>query len=262
MESYFLFQEREKDSKGVWVMRKTVLIALLSLLLISLLMGWCWAQGEQTGQAGATAKEGETTESAAQEPTKPHVTWGDYRYIFRNVDASADLDPQSAIMNWYTPDLYNAAWSKANYVHLYLTVEWLTNERHLDYMPLQLILHSGGRSYILFGKGCKNSSYLWRRGNHYLNDLGARYPDHVGGDVNLFFTFDTNGASIDPNSAYIEVNGMLEVWNWQLSSKLYTNHVNIYNYQQPDLRWYRLGSSSYVYTHLADIPLRDILAQQ
>lgn len=244
-------------------MRKIALIALLSLLLVALLMGWCWAQGEETGQAGETAQEGETAEAmAAQEPTKPHVTWGDYRYIFRNVDPSADLDPQSVIMNWYTPDLYNANWSKANYVHLYLTVQWLTNERSLDYMPLQLILHSGGRSYILFGKGSSKGSYLWRRGNHYQNDLGARYPDHVGGDVNLFFTFDTNGASIDPNSAYIEVNGMLEVWSWPLSSNLYTTHVNIYNYQHPDLLWHRYGSSSYVYTHLADIPLRDILAQQ
>lgn len=243
-------------------MRKTVLIALLSLLMFALLMGWCWAQGSEGEQVGTSAQSGEAAEEeAAQEPTKPNVTWGDYRYIFRNIDPSSDLDPQSVLMNWFTPDLYSADWGKANYVHLYLTVEWLTNERSLDYMPLQLILHSGGRSYILFGKGHSNSSYLWRRGNHYQNDLGARYPDHVGGDVNLFFTFDTNGASIDPNSAYIEVNGMLEVWNWNQVSELYTNHVNIYGYPQ-ELYWQRLGSSSYTYTHLADIPLRDILAQQ
>ena len=87
-------------------MRKTALIALLSLLMIALLMGWCWAQGNEGGQTGATEQSGETAEEQeAQEPTKPHVTWGDYRYIFRNVDPSPDLDPQSVIMNWFTPDL-------------------------------------------------------------------------------------------------------------------------------------------------------------
>ena len=235
-------------------MRKIALIALLSLLLVALLMGWCWAQGEQTGQAGETAQEGETAEvGAAQEPTKPHVTWGDYRYIFRNVDPSADLDPQSAIMNWYTPDPYNADWSKANYVHLNLTVEWLTNERPLDYMPLQLILHSGGRSFILFGKNNATQSYLWRRGNHYGNDVGARYPDHVGDDARVIFTFDTNGAAIDPYNSYIEVRGILEVWDWNSRSQLYVDEA------LGDHYWYRYGSSYFTYTPLGSIPLAELL---
>ena len=90
-------------------------------------------------------------------------------------------------MNWFTPDLYNANWSHANYVHLRVTVQWHHNERSLDYMPLQLILHSGGRSFILFGKNNATQSYLWRRGNHYGNDVGARYPDHVGDDAKVIF---------------------------------------------------------------------------
>lgn len=43
-----------------------------------------------------------------------------------------------------------------------------------------------------------------------------------------FFPFDTNGASIDPYNAYIEVNGMLEAWDWGLPSKTYAYHVNPY----------------------------------
>jgi hypothetical protein len=182
--------------------------------------------------------------------------WGDYRYSFTAVAPSSDLDPQSVIMNWFTPDIYNANWSSANYVHLKITIDWLNNDRSLDYMPLQLVLHSGGRSFILFGKANSSQSYLWRRGSHYGNDVGARYPDHVGDDARVIFTFDTNGASIDTSSAYIEVRGILEVWNWGKESILYTDEA------LTEHHWGRLGSSCFTYTHIANINLSEILPQQ
>ena len=236
-------------------MKRVVLIALLCFLMSSLLVGWAWAQGDggdqATGEDPAASEE-----TAVQEPEKPNVTWGDYKYTFKAVGPSSDLDPQSVIMNWFTPDIYNANWSAANYVHLNITINWLTNDRSLDYMPVQLVLHSGGRSFILFGKNGSSQSYLWRRGNHYGNDLGARYPDHVGDDARVIFTFDTNGAAIDINSAYVEVRGILEVWNWSSESILY------YDEAMAEHFWGRLGSSYFTYTHLANINLRDILPQQ
>lgn len=237
-------------------MKKLVFIGLLCAILVAMLMGWSWAQGNEVGEEAAGQEEEGGQE--AQEPTKPHVTWGDYRYVFSDVVPSSDLDPQSIIMNCYSPRTYDAGWQGANYVHLYITVQWMTNDRPLDYMPLQLILHSGGRSYILFGKGSASSSYLWRRGNHYLNDTGAHYPDYTGGEAKLFFTFDTNGAAIDPSTSYIEVNGILEEWDWSEASRLYTYHENIYGYVTP-MPWHRYGSSRFTYTHLADIPLSQIL---
>jgi hypothetical protein len=218
--------------------------------MCGLLVGWAWAQEGEEVQAEETTT---TEEVVVTEPVKPNVDWGDYRYTFTAVGPSSDIDPQSVIKNWFTPDIYNANWSSANYVHLNITIDWLNNDRSLDYMPLQLILHSGGRSFILFGKGCSNSSYLWRRGNHYENDVGARYPDHVGDDARVIFTFDTNGAAIDKFSAYIEVKGMLEVWNWEEDSILYTYDAFRDHY------WYRTGSSYFTYTHLRDIPLMEIL---
>ncbi len=238
-------------------MKRFLIITLLCFLLLAMLMGWSWAQeGEKAGETAKTGT-GEEQEGPA-EPTKPHVTWGDYRYIFRNAVPSSDVDPQSVMIDVLSPGAYNSAWSGANYVHLYLTVEWLTNDRPLDYMPLQLVLHSGGRSYILYGKGSSYSSYLWRRGNHDHHDLGARYPDRPGGSTRLIFTFDTNGAAIDPATSYIEVNGLLEVWDWGLPSKTYTYHVNPYGYAQ-DPGWTRNGSGYFTTTHLADIPLSQIM---
>jgi hypothetical protein len=231
-------------------MKRVVIIAFLCFLMSGLLVGWAWAQeGEEVQQPA----EGTTEEVVVEEPVKPSVMWGDYQYTFTGVAPSSDVDPQSVIINWFSPDLYYANWQHANYVHLRITIDWLTNDRSLDYMPLQLVLHSGGRSFILYGKGCSNSSYLWRRGNHYTNDIGARYPDHVGDDAKLFFTFDTNGAHIDPYSAYIEVKGLLEVWDWSEYSILYTDEADYFH------GWYRFGSTYFTYTHLRDIPLGEIL---
>ena len=236
-------------------MKRIMLIALLCFLLSGLLVGWAWAQGDQP-PVGTQTGETTTEEPAVQGPVKPNVMWGDYKYTFNGVAPSSDIDPQSVIMNWFTPDLYNANWSAANYVHLYINIDWLTNDRSLDYMPLQLILHSGGSSFILFGKANSSQSYLWRRGNHTPNDLGVRYPDHPGDDAKVIFTFDTNGASIDINSAYIEVRGILEVWDWDLDSILYTDEALEFHF------WYRTGSSYFTYTHLPNINLKDIMPQQ
>ncbi len=236
------------------MMKRTALICLLCFLLSGLLVGWAWAQGGEGTPTTADTAVGEISEEATfEEPTMPYRDWGDYRYIFTGVAPSADLDPQSVIMNWFTPDLYNANWSHANYVHLRVTVQWHHNERSLDYMPLQLILHSGGRSFILFGKNNATQSYLWRRGNHYGNDVGARYPDHVGDDAKVIFTFDTNGAAIDPYNSYIEVRGILEVWDWESRSKLYVDKA------LEDHYWYRYGSSYFTYTPLGSIPLAELL---
>ena len=105
-------------------------------------------------------------------------------------------------------------------MHLNITIDWLNNDRSLDYMPLQLVLHSGGRSFILFGKANRSQSYLWRCGNHYGNDVGARYPDHVGDDARVIFTFDTNGAAIDMSSAYSGA-GHTGGLNWDKQRPLY-----------------------------------------
>ena len=250
-------------------MKRLAVVSLLCILMLSMLMiGWAWAH--ETPPEGETPEEGQTeetteevTEVAVEEEeeviTQPNVMWGDYRYTFNAVFPSADIDPQSVIMNWFTPEIYNANWASANYVHLYINIDWLTNDRSLDYMPLQLVLVCpNGQRYIMFGKACANASYIWRRGNHYQHDLGCRYPDHVGDDARLFFTFDTNGHPIDPNICYIEVKGMLEVWDWGLSSQTYTTHNNYYGTYQ-DLRWSRNGSTYFTYFHIQNIPLSEIL---
>jgi hypothetical protein len=241
-------------------MKRIMIIALLCFLITSSLVGLAWAQGE--GEQQPAEQTQQTAEAVPAEPMKPFVDWGDYRYNFTAVAPSSDLDPQSPIMNWFTPDLYNNNWQSANYVHLKITIEWWNNDRSLDYMPVRLVLVDGGRRYILFGKANQNQSYLWRGGNQYgnalgqPNDLGCRYPDHLHDDAKLFFTFDTNGAAIDPNSAYIEVTGMLQVWDWDGYSLLYTGEADYYHY------WYRYGSNYYTYTHMADIPLAQIMNGQ
>ncbi|OFW60047.1 MAG: hypothetical protein A2V52_06870 [Actinobacteria bacterium RBG_19FT_COMBO_54_7] len=238
-------------------MKRIVMIALLCLVLSGLLIGLAFAQGSQETQATATAEEPEP----AAEAQKPYVDWGDYRYIFTNVGPSADIDPQSAIMNWFHPSIYDANWQEGtNYVHLAITIEWWNNDRPIDFMPVQLVLHDGNRSYILFGKGSSKKSYLWRRGSHDANDIGARYPDHLHGDAKVFFTFSTRGAKIDPATAYIEVTGMLEVWDWGEDSQLYVDK----NLPQFDgdieyQGWVRPGSSYFTFTPIRRIALTEIL---
>lgn len=236
-------------------MKRIMLIAVLCAIMSILLVGWALAQEGQP--VVETQQEQDAGEQAVEEPAAPQVIWGDYRYTFTRIEPTSDIDPQSVLMNWFSPSLYKANWQGANYVQLYVEIEWLTNDRPLDYMPLQLVLVNGGSRYILFGKSAEWKSYLWRRGNHYLNDLGARFPDHVGDKVKVIYTFDTNGASIDPGTAYIEINGMLEVWDWALESDTYTYHTNPYSYQQP-LYWNRNGSSYFTYTHLGNLSLSEI----
>ena len=113
-------------------------------------------------------------------------------------------------------------------------------------MPLQLIIHTPGRAYHQFGKDCSNASFLWRR--------YCRYPSIVGNSTDVIFTMDTNGAPIDPNTAWLEVNGVLEVWDWNLFS-----WDNIVIDEDLQLVWERDGSTYNSITHLADIPLWEIL---
>ncbi len=238
-------------------MKRITMIALLCLVLSSLLIGLAFAQGTQESQPATTSSD---QQQPAPPAKQPHVDWGDYRYIFTNVGPSSDLDPQSTIVNWFHPSLYDANWEHANYVHLAITIEWWNNDRPTDFMPLQLVLHSGGSSYILFGKGSTKKSYLWRGGSHDANDLGARYPDQLNGDTKLYFTFSTHGAKIDPATAYIEMQGMLEVWDWSQKSQLYVSkNLPQFTGDTTYHGWVRYGSSYFTFTPLPQVKLADIL---
>jgi hypothetical protein len=237
-------------------MKRLAIIALLCVVLSTPLIGLAWAQGGQEGQAQAAT----TTQAPAPEAKAPQVDWGDYRYIFTGVAPSSDLDPQSMIINYFHPSLYDNNWERANYVHLAITIEWWNNDRPTDFMPLQLVLHNGGSSYILFGKANSKQSYLWRRGSHYANDLGARYPDHLNDNAKLFFTFNTHGARIDPNTAYVEVVGMLDVWNWNARSKLYVDkNLKQFTDDTKYSDWIRYGSTYFTFTPIMNVKLADIL---
>jgi hypothetical protein len=237
-------------------MKRVTIIALLCIVLSTLLVGLAWAQGGQEGQAQAATEE----QQPADEAHPKYVDWGDYRYIFTGVAPSSDLDPQSAIMNYFHPKLDDNNWDHANYVHLAITIEWWNNDRPLDFMPLQLVLHNGGSSYILFGKANTKQSYVWRGGSQYANDLGVRYPDHVYDNSKIFFTFNTHGAKIDPNTAYVEVVGMLDVWNWRANSKLYVDkNLPEFTGDTEYHDWIRYGSTYFTFTPLMQVRLADIL---
>jgi hypothetical protein len=237
-------------------MKRVAIIALLCCILSTGLIGLAWAQGGQEKQAQTTTQ----AQQPAAEPQPPYVDWGDYRYIFTGIAPSSDLDPQSMIMNWFNPSLYDNNWDHANYVHLAITIQWWNNDRSLDFTPLQLILNSNGSRYILFGKGSSWQSYLWREGSHYRNDLGAPYPDHLHGESKIFFTFATHGAKIDPNTAYLEVQGMQEVWDWGENSQLYVNkNLPEFSGDEEYHGWTRPGSAYFTFTRLPNVPLTTIL---
>jgi len=221
-------------------MKRYMLLATVMITAMVLLGGWTWAEGESTLQVAPAAAEAKPAE-----PVKPTVTWGDYKYTFYAVEPSSDIDPQSVIMHWETPSPYDVNWSAANYCHFYIKIEWPENLRPWDYMPLQLIVHTPSRAYHQFGKDCSNASFLWRR--------YCRYPSLIGNTTYVIFTMDTQGAPIDPNTAYLEVNGVLEVWDWNRASKLYYPSI------ERNLNWSRYGSTYESITHLADIPLWEIL---
>jgi hypothetical protein len=221
-------------------MKRTFIIAVICFIMLSVLVSWSWAQGEQTSQPSTTST-GQTTTKQVQ----PSLTWGDYKYTFYGVEPSSDIDPQSAIMHWETPSPYNVSWSGANYCHFWIHIEWPENLRPWDYMPLQLIIHTPNGVYHQFGKDCSNASFLWRR--------YCRYPSIVGNTTDVIFTMDTQGASIDPNTAWLEVNGVLEVWNWSRYNSIYAPSA------YTDIDWSRRGSTYDSITHLADIPIWEIL---
>ncbi len=243
-------------------MKRTLIVAVICFIMLSVLVSWSWAQGEITSQPATTAAEKEKAGTVF-----PSLTWGDYKYTFYAIEPSSDIDPQSVIMNWEVPSYSNINWDGANYCHLWIHIEWPENLRPWDYMPLQLIIHTPNGAYHQFGKDCSNSSFLWRR--------YCRYPSIVGNSTDVIFTLDTQGASIDPNTAWLEVNGVLEVWDWNLFSKdNYVEYVGSYIVTTIDpvtgavtetsqdaifTAWQRDGSTYNSFTHLNDIPVWEIL---
>ncbi len=264
-------------------MKRPVIVVLLSISMIGALLGLTWASQSQQGEAPHPG-----TTASISAPQKPVVTWGDYKYTFTRVEPSADVDWESVLIDNRRPGLYSDNWSGANYVHFFITIEWMSNDHPIyeqtgttlwkycktnkshegiyhnnyvsptnyyqNYAPLQIVLHSGGRSYILYGKDCSNSSYLWRTVN--------RYPSVVGTKADIIFTIDTNGAAIDPTTAYITVSGMREEWSWSRYSSL----NDIYQIWEDVLGnpvltriWHRYGSTYHSYTPLAYIPLTAIM---
>ncbi len=225
-------------------MKKSLMVAVISMMILCVLISWSWAEGEDTSQPAVVSAEKEDAG-----PVKPSLTWGDYKYTFNAVEPSSDIDPQSVIMHWETPSPYNIDWNAANYLHFWIHIEWPENLRPWDYMPLQLIVHTPGSPYHQFGKDCSNSSFLWRR--------HARYPNIVGNSTDVIFTMDTQGAPISPDTGYLTVNGVLEVWDWRLPSRR-----NLVTYHQEEgffVAWQRSGSTYNSITHLADIPLWEII---
>ncbi|MHB8780870.1 MAG: hypothetical protein ACYC55_05755 [Candidatus Geothermincolia bacterium] len=221
-------------------MRRLIVSIVLTLVLGLTFIGFAWAAGSAE-QADIQAQQ------QPQQPTPPPdptVTWGDYKYTFTDIVPSDDLDPQSAIVNNYRGLAGHNTFSSANYVHLYMTIEWPTNERATQYMPLQLRLVSGGSAYRIFGRDYVVNSVAWR--------TVVRYPDYPGAPgVRIFCTFDTRGAAIDPATAYVEVVGLQEVWDDSLGSQLYS-------LGRTHFEWSRRGSTRYTSTPLVNFTVAEI----
>ncbi len=211
---------------------------------------------------------------AASGPTvKPQVTWGDYRYTFTNVVPSDDLDPQSTIINDYRGLEGHSSFSSANFVHLYMTIEWPTNlnvEPPGSFTPLQLKLHTNAGTFWLFGKDCISDSFVWRP--------LVRYPSYPNGPATkIFFTFNTHGASIDCSTAYIEVIGLQQVvdmdlfdlnnswlrthFEYQRSGTTLDTLTTMSSFLQPTLDILpNFGTTEYSHTPLENIPLSSIIS--
>ncbi len=214
-------------------------------------------------QVAAAVEPAQTTTTLA----KPQVTWGDYRYTFTNVVPSDDLDPQSVIMNNFRGLAGHDTFSSANYVHLYLTIEWPTNtniEPPGSFTPLQLKLHTNAGTFWLFGKDCISDSFIWRP--------LVRYPAYTNGPATkIFFTFNTHGAAIDCTTAYIEVIGLQEVVNMHLFDQNYSWARTHFEYQRsghtatshiaiPSMDLLpNFGTTQYTSTLLENIPLSSII---
>lgn len=177
--------------------------------------------------------ETQAAQATTAAPAKPCVTWGDYRYTLTNIVPSDDLDPQSTIINDYRGLQGHDTFNSANFVHLYITIEWPTNlniEPPGSFTPLQLKLHTGSGTFWLFGKDAVKDSFIWRP--------LVRYPSYSGGPATkVFFTFNTHGAAIDPARAYVEVVGLQQVVNDSLVD------LN-YSWQRTHFEYHRVGSTA------------------
>ncbi len=213
------------------------------------------------------AAETQTAQETTTTTAKPSVVWGDYKYTFTDIVPADDLDPQSFIMNNYRGLQGHDTFSSANYVHLYITIEWPTNtniEPPGSFTPLQLKLHTNCGTFWLFGKDCISDSFIWRP--------LVRYPAYSGGPATkIFFTFNTHGAAIDPATAYVEVIGLQQVVNMNLTDTNYawarthfeyerSGHTATTNLTQPAFDLLpNFGTTQYSSTLLEHIPISQII---
>ncbi len=243
------------------MVKKAVVTGILFLAFIATFVGLPLANSLQL-----VAAETQTAQAATATTTKPSVTWGDYKYTFTNVVPSDDLDPQSTIIDDYRGLRGHDTFGSANFVHLYITIEWPTNsniEPPASFTPLQLKLHTPRGTFWLFGKDCANDSFIWRP--------LVRYPAYSGGPATkIFFTFSTRGAAIDVANSYVEVIGLQQVVNMNLTDQNYSWARTHFEYQrqgrtattnltQPAFDLLpNFGTTQYAATPLVNIPLGEI----
>jgi len=210
------------------VVKKALITGILFLVLMATFVGLPLAS-----RLPRVAAETQTAQATTAAPAGPSISWGDYKYTFTNIVPSDDLDPQSVIINDYRGLQGHDAFSSANFVHLYITIEWPTSsniEPPGSFTPLQLKLHTNCGTFWLFGKDAAKDSFIWRP--------LVRYPNYSGGPATkIFFTFNTRGAAIDPASAYVEVVGLQQVVNRSLAD------LN-YSWQRTHFEYRRVGSTA------------------